>query len=351
MVHKGENRRTSDTMTQTGPWRALLALLCMAVATPVRAEVAELNVPLGAGGFGFLPLMMMRKHHLVEQQAAVAGLALTVNWANIGGPSAMNDALLSGSAHFISAGPPAFLTLWDRTRGRNAVIGAAAMSAMPMYLNTRTDRLRSVDDLGPGDKMAVTAVKVSIPSIIMQMHARRSFGPAETWRFDPFTVSMAHPDAVIALLSGGAITAHFASAPFHQREMQAPGMRTIMNSDDVMGGPTTFTMISTTRRFHDENPKAYAAFVGALKQAETMIAADPHDAAEVLLDSMGAAGGKAFTAEDMVAILRDPVTTYGPAPRNVLKYAHFMHEIGTLKSDPAGLDELFFSDPDVLKGD
>jgi NitT/TauT family transport system substrate-binding protein len=323
MVHKGENRRTSDTMTQTGPWRALLALLCMAVATPVRAEVAELNVPLGAGGFGFLPLMMMRKHHLVEQQAAVAGLALTVNWANIGGPSAMNDALLSGSAHFISAGPPAFLTLWDRTRGRNAVIGAAAMSAMPMYLNTRTDRLRSVDDLGPG----------------------------ETWRFDPFTVSMAHPDAVIALLSGGAITAHFASAPFHQREMQAPGMRTIMNSDDVMGGPTTFTMISTTRRFHDENPKAYAAFVGALKQAETMIAADPHDAAEVLLDSMGAAGGKAFTAEDMVAILRDPVTTYGPAPRNVLKYAHFMHEIGTLKSDPAGLDELFFSDPDVLKGD
>jgi NitT/TauT family transport system substrate-binding protein len=325
-------------------WAALLALLSL--AQPAAAEVSQLNVPIGAGGFGFLPLIMMQKHTLIEKRAAEAGLPLTVNWSNIGGPSAMNDALLSGSAHFISAGPPAFLTLWDRTKG--GVRGVAAISSMPMYLNTRTNRLTSIADLREGEKMAVTAVKVSIPSIIMQMVARRTMGTAETFHFDPFTVSMSHPDAVIALLTGnGSVVAHFASAPFHQRELNTPGTRTIMNSDDVMGGSTTFTLVSATTRFHDENPKAYAAFVAALKDAQAMIAADPRDAAQTLLDSMG---GKGVTVDDLVTILRNPVTKYTVVPENVLTYAHFMHEIGSLKSDPSSLGALFFDDPAVLLG-
>ncbi len=325
-------------------WATLLALLL--AASPAAAEVSQLNVPIGAGGFGFLPLILMQKHRLVEKRATEAGLPLTVNWSNIGGPSAMNDALLSGSAHFISAGPPAFLTLWDRTKG--GVRGVAAISSMPMYLNTRTDRLKSVDDLREGDKIGVTAVKVSIPAIIMQMYARKTGGAADTFRFDPFTVSMAHPDAVIALLSGnGSIVAHYASAPFHQRELNTPGTRTIMNSDDVMGGSTTFTMVSATTRFHDENPKAYAAFLAALKDAQAMIAADPRGAAEALLQSMG---GKGITTEALMTILKDPVTKYTVVPENVLTYAHFMHEIGTMKSDPASLDALFFPDSAVLTG-
>ena len=98
-------------------WKALLAALVVAIPPAVaRAEVNELRIPLGAGGFGFLPLDMMQKYQLIEKCAEEAGLKVTVTWPNIGGPAAMNDALLSGSAHFISAGPPAFLTLWDRTR-------------------------------------------------------------------------------------------------------------------------------------------------------------------------------------------------------------------------------------------
>ena len=89
--------------------------------------MSELNIPLGAGGFGFLPLHMMQKYKLIEKYAEEAGAKVKVNWANIGGPAAMNDALLSGSAHFISAGPPAFLTLWDRTRGNIGVKSVAAL--------------------------------------------------------------------------------------------------------------------------------------------------------------------------------------------------------------------------------
>jgi NitT/TauT family transport system substrate-binding protein len=259
----------------------------------------------------------------------------------------MIDALLSGSADFISAGPPSFLILWDKTKGGANVKGVASMSSMPMRLNTRAEHLQTIDNLKAGDKIAVTSVKSSIPSIVMQMYAVKKYGKAEAFRFDPYTVTMNHSDAAAALLSGKTISAHFASAPLDQRELKEPGVRTIMNSDDVMGGSTTFTMISTTQKFQDQNPKVYAAFVKALKEAQTLIMQDKDAAVKVLLDSMG---GGAGSASDMLAILNDPSTKYTLQPENVMKYALFMHEIGSLKNRPASIGDLFLSGADVSAG-
>src|SRR5882757_11132378 len=128
-------RRTDRGRLRLRIWRALIAALAIAMAPAVAyAEVTELKIPLGAGGFGFLPLHMMQKYNLVEKYAEEAALKVTVTWPNIGGPAVMNDALLSGSAHFISAGPPAFLTLWDRTRSNVGVKSIAAISSIPMRL-------------------------------------------------------------------------------------------------------------------------------------------------------------------------------------------------------------------------
>jgi NitT/TauT family transport system substrate-binding protein len=292
---------------------------------------------------------MMHKHNLIEKQAAKAGMKVTVNWANIGGPSVMIDALLSGSAHFISAGPPSFLILWDRTKGSGNVKGVAAMSSMPMSLNTRAAHLKSVDDLKGSDKIAVTSVKSSIPSIIMQMHAVKKYGKDQAFRFDPYTVTMNHADAAVALISGsGNIAAHYASAPLSQRELKEQGIRSIMNSDEIMGGSTTFTMVSTTQKFRDENPKVYAAFVAALREAQEMIKSDKRGAAEVLIASMG--GGTAWSVDSMVAILDDPGTKYTTKPENVMKYALFMNDIGSIKNRPKAITELFFEEADVASG-
>jgi NitT/TauT family transport system substrate-binding protein len=318
---------------------ACIAIGAMALvsASAARAEVTELRVPLGAGGFGFLPLHMMKKYQLVEKEAAKAGLKLNVNYANIGGPAVMNDALLSGSADFISAGPPSFLILWDRTKGKGDVMGVAAMSTIPMYLNTKADHLKKIEDLKEGDKIAVTAVKVSIPSIIMQMYAKKQ--GKDVFSYDKYTMSMQHPDAVVAILSGNKqVTAHYASAPFHQREIKE-GARTIQNTNDVMGGPQTFTMISTTTKFHSENPKVYAAFVAALKESFSMIKKDKKAAAEVLLESMG---GKGWDVGELAAMLDDKDTYFSTKPEGVMQYAEFMHSIGSLKNKAASLDDLFF---------
>lgn len=328
---------------------AVAVLSAMSVLSGVAcAEVSEVKVPLGAGGFGFLPLHMMKAHQLIEKHADQAGVKVKVNWSNIGGPSGMIDALLSGSADFISAGPPSFLILWDKTKGNANVKGVASMSSMPMRLNTRADHLKTIDDLKAGDKIAVTSVKSSIPSIVMQMYAVQKYGKDQAFKFDPYTVTMNHSDAAAALLSGTTITG-FASAPLDRRELKTPGVRTIMNTDDVMGGSTTFTMVSTTQKFHDQNPKVYGAFVSALKDAQKMIMQDKAGAVKVLLESMGG-GANAGSAEDMMIILNDSSTKFTITPENVMKYARFMNEIGSLKNKPASIDELFFKGADVSGG-
>ena len=327
----------------------IAAVLTTLLALPLtlRAEVSEIRVPLGAGGFGFLPLHIMKKQNLVEKHAEKLGAPVKVNWSNIGGPSAMIDALISGSADFISAGPPSFLILWDRTKGN--VLGAAAMSSMPMNLNTKAEHLKTIDDLKPNDKIAVTSVKSSIPSIVMQMYAMQKYGKDQVFKFDPYTVTMNHGDAAAALLSGsGAIVGHYASAPLDQMERKTPGFRSIMNTDDIMGGSTTFTMISTRADFPKKNPKVYAAFIAALKDAQDLIAKDKSTAADILIESMG--GGSKWSKEDMIAILNDPKTVYTTKPENVMKYANFMHEIGSIKTKPSTVADLFVPGTDVSGG-
>src|SRR5215469_5548946 len=280
-----------------------LVLITLIAALGLNAEVSEIRIPTGAGGVGFLPLLVMEKYQLIEKHAKEAGIPnLRVHWINIGGPSVMNDALLSGSADFITAGPPAFITLWDRTFPSVKVEGVAAMSSMPMYLNARTDRLKKLDDITGKDKIAVTAIKVSIPSIIMQMYARKKYGQAT--RFDKYTVTMTHPDAVIALLAGSsAIDADFTSPPFAQREKKDSRVKTIMLSDDVMGGSTTFTMVSTTTRFREQNPKVYGAVLKAIEEANRLIEADKKNAAGIFLASTH---DKGFSLNEIVEVLSDP---------------------------------------------
>ena len=301
----------------------------------------EIRIPLGAGGVGFLPLFVMRDRQLVEKHASAAGLTdLTVRWIDLGGPAVMNDALLSGSVDFIAAGPPAFITLWDRTRDSADVRGVAAMSSLPMYLNTTNPALASLDDLTATDKIAVTAVKVSIPSINMQMYAAERHGPAEAFRFDRYTVTMTHPDALIALVAGSnQINSHFTSPPFHQREIKDPRVRTLLNTDDIMGGATTFTMLSTTARFREANPAAYSAVLAALEEANEIIRSDPRAAAEILFAAESAAG---FSVDELVEVLSDPDIRFTTTPENTEKYAEFMLTIGSIENQPGSWRDLFF---------
>jgi len=326
----------------------LIGVVALIAAGAARAEVDVVKIPKGAGGVGFLPLIVMEEKKLVEAEAQKIGLALKAEYIQLGGPAVVNDMLLSGAAHLAPAGPPAFITLWDRTRANMKVMGVAAMTSIPMYLNTKAPHLRSLKDLTPTDKIAVTAVKVSIPAIIMQMQAIKESGKADYAKYDPYTVSLQHPEGVIALLSGKTeITAHFTSPPFHQRERRDPAVRTITTSNAIMGAPSTFTMLYAPTRFHDENPKAYAAVLKALQAAIDFINADKKAAAEVFLASEE---GKGWKLDDIMEILNDPDVRFTTSPESLMTYANFMADVGSIKVRPARWQEMFFSEIHGIAG-
>ncbi len=327
----------------------LLLLLLSACGGNESSNTGTVRIPLGAGGVGFLPLQIMREYQLIEKHAQDAELeAINVEWIELGGPAVMNDALLAGSVDFIAAGPPAFITLWDRTRGSVNVKGAAAIAALPMYLNTRADHLDRLEDLTPNDRIALTAIKVSIPAIVMQIYALDNYGIDEFDRFDDYTVTMTHPDGVVAMLSGSnEINSHFTSPPFHQREMADPEIRTVLSTNDILGGSTTFTMLSTTQAYHDANPGIYRAVLAALEEAQELIKSDPAVAAQVLVNSGQNAG---LSEDELVEVLQDPDISFTSKPENTMRYARFMHEVGTLNNLPSAWTELFFPEIHHLDG-
>jgi NitT/TauT family transport system substrate-binding protein len=218
---------------------------------------------------------------------------------------------------------------------------------MPLYLNTRNPAVRTIKDFTDKDKIALPAVKVSIQAVTLQMAAEKAFGEGQQNKLDPLTVSMSHPDAQVALLSGGSeITAHFGSPPFQYQQLKDPAVHTVLNSYDVLGGPATFNVVFTTSKFRNENPKLYDAFVKALDEATAMINKDKHAAAESYL-RMSKDKASLKKIEDM---LNDPAIVITTTPQNVMKYVDFMFKIGSIKTKAASWKDLFFSNVYNLPG-
>jgi NitT/TauT family transport system substrate-binding protein len=318
----------------------------LAAAVPARAEMSEINVAQQYG-ISYLPLMLMEEQKLIEKYAKVSGVDVKVGWAKFAGGSVMNDALLSGSLQFASGGVAPFVTLWSRTRGNLDVKAVAAINSMPIYLNSRNPSVKTIKDFSDKDRIALPAVKVSIQAVTLQMAAEKAFGDGQANKLDSLTVTMSHPDAQAALLSGQSeVTAHFSSPPFQYQQLERPGIHTVLNSYDVLGGPATFNVVWTTSKFRNDNPRIYDAFVKALDEATAQINRDKRAAAEAYLRI----SKDKDSADNIFKMLNDPNVVYTTTPQNVMKYVDFMQKIGAIKVKPETWKDLFFPNVYALSG-
>jgi NitT/TauT family transport system substrate-binding protein len=328
--------------------RAFAVLLALSAFGPTaRAEVDEITIAQQYG-LSFLPLMVMEKQSLIEKHAAKAGLAgVKASWVKVAGPSTMNDGLLAGSLHFAAQGAPSLITLWDKTRGQ--IKGVSAMTTYPLYLVTRNPAVKSIKDFSSADKIAVPSVKISTQAIMLQMAAAAAFGEKDYARLDPLTVSLSHPDAVLALTNATVgVNAHFSTSPFYEQEIKLPGAHLVTTNYEILGGPATAVVITTSAKFRDANPKAYRAFVDALKEAIDTINADKRAASQLYLE---AAGDRKSSVDDINAVISDKDYAYTLSPAKVLKTAQFMAKIGSIKQSPAAIGDLFFDDGRNIGGD
>ncbi|WP_411033668.1 ABC transporter substrate-binding protein [Shinella sp. BYT-45] len=308
----------------------LLAATALAVSAlmPVRAAFAEGTIRISEQfGTIYLPLHVIRDQDLIQKHAKALGLdEVTVEWAKISGGAAVNDALLSGSIDIAAAGIGPFLTLWDRTDGAVKIVGG--LSNQPNYLITRNPDVKSLKDFTEADKIALPAVGVSVQARILQIAAEKEFGEGNHGKLDNITVTLPHPDATAALLSGSTeINSHLSNTPFQEQALKDPAIHKVFSSYDVLGGPVTPTYVYSTLDFREKNPKTYQAFFEAFKEASAWIEANKKEAAETYVKIENSK----LDPEFVQSLLESPESKYTLVPSASYKFADFLHRTGAIK--------------------
>src|SRR5579885_346951 len=172
------------------PMRALFGALSMLFfALPAPAQEIRLAKQFS---MGYLQLNVMHHEKLIEKHAAALGIPnAKVSWFKFNGPTAVNEALISGNVDIGSGGVPGLLTLWARTKGTpQEVRGISALSSQPFLLNARNPAIKTIADFKDSDRIAVPAVRTSVQALTLQMAAATPWGEKNFEKLDPLTVSI-----------------------------------------------------------------------------------------------------------------------------------------------------------------
>lgn len=324
------------------------ALVFASLLHPSGAVFAEGHLRL-VEQFGtiYLPLHVLRDQKLIEKHGRELGIDIKVDWATLSGGAAVNDALLSGAVDVGAAGAGPVIVLWDRTKGSADVKAIAALGEQPNYLVTDNPNIKTLKDFGKTDKIAVPAVIVSQQSRLLQIAAEREFGEGKYNAIDDLTVTLPHPDATAALLSGSsAITAHFSNPPFQDQELRSPKIHKVLSSYDILGGRATPTLLYATSKFRAENPKTFKALFDALVEASGWIETHRAEAAETYIRVAHSKLDPAF----VTSVIDNTDVDFTVAPQGTFKLAMFLAKIGAIKNKPASWKDYSFEELHHLPG-
>jgi len=328
---------------------AILALAAGTATSVAATEVSKVTLAKQYG-IGSLTFIVMEKQKLYEKALAAENIGhpVSVEWVKFTGGAMMNDAILSGNLSFALAGVGPLATMWAKTRGNLEVMGVCAANSMPMLLNTRNPRVKTLTDFTDKDHIALPGVKVSIQAILLEMAAAKAFGEANFARLDPLTVTLSHADGMVELLSPTApVDSHFTSPPYTYLELEHSGIHTVLNSYQILGGPGTLNVVYTTSKFRSENPKVYAAFLKAFAEATDFINHHKDQAADIYLEI---SKDKSVTKAQLLEILNNPDIRFTMAPERTMQVVTFMHKTGRLKAAPGTWKDMFFPEIHNLSG-
>ncbi|MGI4776982.1 MAG: ABC transporter substrate-binding protein [Janthinobacterium lividum] len=300
-------------------------------------------------GVVYLLLDVAQDQKLIEKHAKAEGIDARVEWVKLSGGSAVNDALLSGNIEIAGAGVGPLLTIWDRTKGKQNVKGVASLGNFPYYLVSNDPTVKTIADFTDKDRIALPAVGVSVQSRVLQLASAKLWGDKDHARLDKISVALPHPDAAAAIIRGGTeITGHFGSPPFQEQELEGnPQAHVVLNSYQVLGGPSSATVLYATEKWRKENPKTYKAFVGALDEAAAFVIANPEKAADIYIK----VGNAKIDRNLLLKIIRNPEVQFKTTPQNTYPLAEFMHRVGAIRNRPSSAKDYFFDDAHNASGD
>lgn len=297
-------------------------------------------------GIVYLLLNVVRDQQLIEKHGKEEGIDIKVDWTQLSGGAAINDALLSGSIDIAGAGVGPLLTIWDRTHGRQNIKAVASLGNFPYYLVSNNPHVKTIADITDKDRIAVPAVGVSVQSRFLQYAAAKQWGDKEFNRLDKYTLALPHPDATASLIAGGTeLSGHFSNPPFQDQALKNPNVHVVLDSYDLLG-PNSPTVLFATEKFRNDNPKTYKAFTEALAEAAEFAQHDKGAAADTYIRVTKAN----IDRDELLKIIDNPQYEFTVTPKNTYPLAEFMYRIGAIKHKPESWKDYFFQDAKPLQG-
>ncbi len=327
---------------------ALAAMLLLCGLGAARAQVPEVRIARQYS-MGYLQFNVMDHEKLIQKHAAALGIPdVKVTLLRMNGPTAMNDGLLSDSVDLVGGSPHGMLTIWSKTRGTPLEVRAiSALVTLPFAITSRDPTIKTVADLDRCKKIPVPSVKVSGPAVAIEMGAVQLYGLKEFARFDAMTMTMSPADATIALLTGsGDVNCTVALPPYLQQQLEHKEIHVVANSFDLMGGPNTYTVAYTTKRFHDRDPRLAQAVYEALAEATDRVSHDVRTAARYWIED----SDSKLTEDFVTAAGSGPQVHWTMVPEKTMEDAAFMAEVGTIKVKPQSWKDYFFPEAYGLPG-
>lgn len=272
---------------------------------------------------------IVEKMNLLEKYLPGA----TIEWSSFGGGAAITEALISGHLDVGFMGmPPAVIAI---DKGADLRI-ASGICVPPFDLMVKEERLKSIADFTPQDKIAIPGIS-STQHILLSIAAKDKLNKARD--FDSNMVAMANPDAYSSLVSGTEIVGHFTTMPFLELEARQ-GFRSILTGKEAYGDASIVCV--TTAKFHS-NPSVYAGLIGALNEAMDLLNKQDPKVLAIIAEV------EKISIDDAKAFLDWPGTNYTANIYGLMGIANYMHEVGYIKNKPE-LNNLVWENARALIG-
>jgi len=281
-------------------------------------------------GLAYAPLTVVRSRGLLEERLP----GTEVEWVQLGNAAAIREAMLAGRLDIGFMGIPPFLIGADRGMEWKVFTGLARA---PLNLVTINPAVRNLSDIGPQHRIALPQPG-SIQHILLSMASQREFG--DPTRFDNQLLTLAHPDAMTALLSGAGVTAHFASPPYVYEELAADGAQSILSGNEAFGGPFTFIVGVSAPGFAEESGGETALRELNAVLAESMALIQQEDST-VVAELAGLYG---VPDDKLRTYLGNPELVYTSRVEGLRRFLEAMTEFGYLTSPGLSLDNLTLSE-------
>ena len=291
---------------------------------------AKKQAPIVIGyqyGVAYAPLLVMKEHGLLEKRLP----GTKVEWQQCGGPTPIREGMLNGSITFGFMGISPVLIGIDNGMPWKYL---TALSANRVAVIANRPDFKTLHDLNDDERIAILSPGCT-QHILLSMLAKQQLGDARC--LDNRLVSLSHPDAMNALLSGTEIAAHVTTPPYLEEELRQ-GMYLMADGEDIMGEPFTFICGVAMTDYVSAHETETTAFLSALSEAIDYINSDTKRACEELAPAFN------IDPDELYEQMTYNGTIYSTELKGISAMSRAMAETGFI-SRIAEDDELFFSLP------